>query len=105
MHTAPCEAFFRTLPDSTITHFNFTNIFEWLDPAAFERLLRATHRVATPGATLTYRNLLVHRERPEVLADRFEPERTRAQALHDRDRSFIYRNYVVEKALKPARRA
>ena len=105
VHTASCEDFFRTLPDSTITHFNFTNIFEWLAPGAFERLLRETHRVATPGATLTYRNLLVHRERPEILADLFEPDRTRAKALHDRDRSFIYRNYVVETALKPSRRA
>lgn len=104
VHTASCDDFFRSLPDSTITHFNFTNIFEWLAPEAFERLMRATHRVATPGATLTYRNLLVHRERPEILADQFEPDRARARELHDRDRSFIYRNYVVEKVLEPRRR-
>lgn len=99
--TASCDDFFRTLPDSTISHFNFTNIFEWLAPEAFARLLQATHRVAAPGATLTYRNLLVHRERPESLADRFAPDRACARELHERDRSFIYRNYVVEKVLKP----
>ena len=104
VYTAPCDAFFRTLPDSTITHFNFTNIFEWVAPADFERLLRETHRVAAPGATLTYRNLLVHRERPEVLAGQFEPDRVRARALHARDRSFIYRNYVVEKVVKAGSR-
>jgi S-adenosylmethionine-diacylglycerol 3-amino-3-carboxypropyl transferase len=104
VHTASCDDFFRTLPDSTITHFNFTNIFEWVPQETFERLLRETHRVATPGATLTYRNLLVHRQRPEILADQFEPDRHRARALHDRDRSFIYRDYVVENVLKPGRR-
>lgn len=103
VHTASCDAHFRTLPDSTVTHFNFTNIFEWLDAEAFRRLLVEAHRVAAPGATLTYRNLLVHRERPRALADRFAPDRAGALALHARDRSFIYRNYVVEKAIKPRR--
>jgi S-adenosylmethionine-diacylglycerol 3-amino-3-carboxypropyl transferase len=105
VHTASCADFFRTLPEGAITHFNFTNIFEWLDQAAFERLLRETHRVAVPGATLTYRNLLVHRERPESLAALFEPDRPRAQALHACDRSFIYRNYVVERVLTPRGRS
>jgi len=98
VYTAPCDDFFRTLPDSAISHFNFTNIFEWVAPETFERLLRETHRVARPGATLTYRNLLVRRERPESLAGQFEPDRTLAAALHGRDRSFIYRNYVIERS-------
>ena len=104
VHTASCDDFFRTLPDSTITHFNFTNIFEWVAQGAYEQLLRETHRVARPGATLTYRNLLVHRERPEGLADWFESDRALARAQHDRDRSFVYRNYVIEKVRKPALR-
>lgn len=100
VHTASCDDFFATLPESSVTHFNFTNIFEWLSPEAFEALLRATHRVAAPGATLTYRNLLVHRERPEHMADQFASDPVTANALHARDRSFVYRAYVVERALK-----
>jgi len=45
---------------------------------------------------LTYRNLLVLRERPECLGRMFRREKELASALHRRDRSFIYRNYVVE---------
>jgi S-adenosylmethionine-diacylglycerol 3-amino-3-carboxypropyl transferase len=102
LQTASCDECFRALPDSTIDHFNFTNIFEWMAPDAYESLLRETHRVGRPGATLTYRNLLVRRERPESLANLFGSDRQLALQLHNRDRSFVYRNYVVEKVIKPA---
>jgi S-adenosylmethionine-diacylglycerol 3-amino-3-carboxypropyl transferase len=100
VHTIGCDEYFRRLPDSTISHFNFTNIFEWIAPEAFDGLLRETWRVGRPGAILTYRNLLVHRERPETLSHLLGSERTLALELHARDRSFIYRNYVVERILK-----
>jgi len=91
-----CEHFFSTLPDSCITKFNFTNIFEWISPEEYERLLRQTHRVARNGAVLTYRNLLVFRERPIALAAHIRSLHMKARSLHERDLSFIYRNYVVE---------
>ena len=100
VHTAACDEYFRTLPDSSISHFNFTNIFEWVPPEVFDGLLRETWRVGKPGAILTYRNLLVHRERPETLSHLFASDREFALKLHDQDRSFVYRNYVVEKVLK-----
>ena len=64
--TASCEGFFAGLEDSSISKFNFSNIFEWMSPAAFEALLRQTVRVARDKAVLTYRNLLVFRERPRL---------------------------------------
>jgi len=100
LSTAACDGYFRRLPDSTISHFNFTNIFEWMPPETFEALLRETWRVARQGAIITYRNLLVHRERPDALAHLLSPCRDVARVLHDRDRSFIYRNYVVEHVIK-----
>jgi S-adenosylmethionine-diacylglycerol 3-amino-3-carboxypropyl transferase len=99
-HTVACEEYFRQLPDSTISRFNFTNIFEWVSSEAFDGLLRETWRVGRNGAILTYRNLLVHRERPESLSHLFDCSRDLAQELHRRDRSFIYRNYVVERVVK-----
>lgn len=96
MVTRSCEEFFAECADSSIQKFNFTNIFEWMSPAAFERLLNETWRVGAPGAVLTYRNLLVFRERPPALGGRIGQRRTLAQELHIRDRSFVYRNYVVE---------
>jgi S-adenosylmethionine-diacylglycerol 3-amino-3-carboxypropyl transferase len=98
--TAPCEAYFAGLADSTISKFNFSNIFEWMAPAAFEALLRETVRVARDKAVLTYRNLLVFRERPASLAATLRPQRDLAQALLETDLSFIYDNYVVEQVEK-----
>jgi S-adenosylmethionine:diacylglycerol 3-amino-3-carboxypropyl transferase len=98
--TDGCERFFSTLPDSCITKFNFTNIFEWMPPDAYELLLRQTYRVAKDEAVITYRNLLVHRERPLCLANQIESDRDLALSLHERDLSFIYSKYVVERIIK-----
>jgi S-adenosylmethionine-diacylglycerol 3-amino-3-carboxypropyl transferase len=97
---ASCERFFAGLEDSSISKFNFSNIFEWMSPAAFEALLRQTVRVARDKAVLTYRNLLVFRERPASLGGTIRPLRDLAKALHETDLSFIYDNYVVEQVEK-----
>jgi S-adenosylmethionine-diacylglycerol 3-amino-3-carboxypropyl transferase len=98
--TDSCEHFFASLEDSTISKFNFSNIFEWMSPAAFENLLRETVRVARDKALLTYRNLLVFRERPASLEGNIRSRRDLAKALQKTDLSFIYDNYVVEQVEK-----
>jgi S-adenosylmethionine-diacylglycerol 3-amino-3-carboxypropyl transferase len=98
--TGTCGDFFNSRPDSSIQKFNFTNIFEWMPEDAFEGILREVCRVASPGAVMTYRNLLVFRERPPALQRMIRPDRPLAESLHARDRSFIYRNYVVERITK-----
>lgn len=98
--TASCEGYFAGLAASSISKFNFSNIFEWMSPAAFEALLRETVRVARDRAVLTYRNLLVFRERPPSLDGVLKPLRALAASLHEADLSFIYDNYVVERVEK-----
>jgi S-adenosylmethionine-diacylglycerol 3-amino-3-carboxypropyl transferase len=98
--TDTCEHYFSTLPDSCLTRFNFSNIFEWMSPQAYKSLLRETVRVGRPGAVLTYRNLLVFRERPESLAAVIRPRPDISRPLLARDLSFIYDNYVVEEICK-----
>jgi S-adenosylmethionine-diacylglycerol 3-amino-3-carboxypropyl transferase len=100
MVTGTCEDFFGGREDSSIQKFNFSNIFEWMSPEAYASLLGEAYRVGAPGAVLTYRNLLVPRERPAALAGMFDSRRETARLLHARDRSFIYRNYVVETSRK-----
>lgn len=95
-----CEHYFTTLPDGSISKFNFTNIFEWMSPEAYEHLLKETIRVACDGAIMTYRNLLVFRERPVSLQLFIHPHRAVARSLHESDLSFIYNNYVVEEIHK-----
>ncbi len=94
--TDSCEHYFAGLPDDSISKFNFTNIFEWMSPEAYEELLRQTIRVARDHALLTYRNLLVDRRRPDGLAEQIRPLRMLARSLHSKDLSFIYSKYVIE---------
>ena len=93
--------FLTSLPDNTLDRIDFSNVFEWIDPAGYERLLRETVRVSRPGARITYRNLLVHRERPESLAPLLRPD-PQAKDLLRLDRAFVYSNFVLEHVVKEA---
>jgi S-adenosylmethionine-diacylglycerol 3-amino-3-carboxypropyl transferase len=104
MVTGSCGDFFAGRADSSIQKFNFTNIFEWMSSRQFEETLREVWRVGSHGAVMTYRNLLVPRERPQTMENMIVPDRPLAQSLHARDRSFVYRNYVVERIYKPEAR-
>jgi S-adenosylmethionine-diacylglycerol 3-amino-3-carboxypropyl transferase len=98
--TDSCDHYFSTLPEGTISKFNFTNIFEWMSPGSFKNLLRETVRVAGEGAIMTYRNLLVFREHPPCLDSQIRSLMPLARELHAQDLSFIYNNYVVEEIHK-----
>jgi S-adenosylmethionine-diacylglycerol 3-amino-3-carboxypropyl transferase len=97
--TEEVEEFLASLPDNTIDRIDFSNIFEWIDEANCERLLRETVRVCRPGARITYRNLLVHRERPESMAAQIRSDPL-AKELLLQDRAFVYSNFVVEEIVK-----
>ena len=97
-----CDGYFALLPDSTISKFNFTNIFEWLSPTQFENLLSQTIRIAKDRSVITYRNLLVKREHPAGFNDRIHSDRELSRQLHSRDLSFVYDRYVVEEIYKEA---
>jgi S-adenosylmethionine-diacylglycerol 3-amino-3-carboxypropyl transferase len=98
--TDGCESYFASLQDSSVAKFNFSNIFEWMSPEAYENLLRETVRVARDKAVLTYRNLLVRREHPASLEANIRSRTAAAASLRERDLSFIYNNFVVEEIHK-----
>ncbi len=98
--TDRCENYFSHLRDGFISKFNFTNIFEWMPKETAEALMKETLRVATDGAVLTFRNLLVPRGCPGSLAEEIIPDEALATRLHDRDLSFIYNKYIVAKIQK-----
>jgi S-adenosylmethionine:diacylglycerol 3-amino-3-carboxypropyl transferase len=93
--------YLASLPDNTLDRIDFSNVFEWIDPAGYECLLHEIARVSRPGARITYRNLLVRRERPESLAALIRPD-PRARELLPRDRAFVYSNFVLEEIVKEA---
>jgi S-adenosylmethionine-diacylglycerol 3-amino-3-carboxypropyl transferase len=98
--TSGCLEYLRSLPGDTISKFNFTNIFEWMSVEEFTILLLETLRSAKNGAVITYRNHLVTRNRPEVFADQIIPDMKLSLELRKKDRSFIYKAYVVERIKK-----
>ncbi len=98
--TGSCEDYFATLPDYSISKFNFTNIFEWIPEDKFKELLVETIRVAKNKSVVTYRNLLVPREHSAALNENISSSRNYARYLHNKDLSFIYNNYVVEQISK-----
>lgn len=98
--TDSCQHYFSTLADSSISKFNFSNIFEWMSPEVFANLLKETIRVAKNRSILTYRNLLVFREHPISLEANIRSRSELAESLRVRDLSFIYNNYVVEEIHK-----
>ena len=100
MVNSSCEEYFAHLNPASISKFNFTNIFEWMSPMAFNDLLKETIRVSRDDAVITYRNLLVPRSRPHSLASSLLPQKELAAKLHERDLSFIYKAYIVERITK-----
>jgi S-adenosylmethionine-diacylglycerol 3-amino-3-carboxypropyl transferase len=98
--TSDCTEYLKSLPPDTISEFNFTNIFEWMPDDEFSLILEETIRSGRDGSVLTYRNHLVTRNRPEYLADRIIPDTKLSVELHETDRSFIYKAYVVERIKK-----
>jgi S-adenosylmethionine-diacylglycerol 3-amino-3-carboxypropyl transferase len=100
MVTSGCQQYLSSLPGDTISKFNFTNIFEWMSIEEFTLILLETLRIAKDGAVITYRNHLVTRNRPEVFSDRIIPDMKLSLELRKKDRSFIYKAYVVERINK-----
>jgi len=98
--TGSCEEYFKKLPASLISKFNFTNIFEWMSTGEFENLLRETIRVAKNNSVITYRNLLVPREHTAAYNSSIQSYSRMAEQLHEIDLSFIYDRYVVERINK-----
>ena len=98
--TGNCAAYFRSLPEGCISRFNFSNIFEWMDPEDYQTHLQEALRVATDEAVFTYRNLLVPRSRPTALANQITSQKELADSLYANDRSFVYKAFIVEKITK-----
>lgn len=95
-HRLPLERYLASCPDGSIARFNLSDIFEYLSPQDYERLLERLVRAGRPGGRLAYWNMLVERRRPETLAPRLRPLETLARELHARDKAFFYGALVIE---------
>ena len=87
--------FLRILPDSSVTGFSLSNICEWLAPNAIDELFAEIVRVATPGATLCFRNFVGWTEVPYRFRDIVREDRALGNELTKRDRSVVARRIAI----------
>jgi S-adenosylmethionine-diacylglycerol 3-amino-3-carboxypropyl transferase len=90
------EDYLGTARPRGLDGFNLSDIFEYMAPAACERLFEHVVASGRKGARLAYWNLLAPRRRPERLRDRLRPLEGLASDLHSRDKAFFYSTLRVE---------
>jgi S-adenosylmethionine-diacylglycerol 3-amino-3-carboxypropyl transferase len=93
---ASLEEILDSVPIESFDKYNLSDMFEYISPHDYERLLAAIVRAGRCGGRLAYWNLLAPRRRPPRLADRLRPLDDLASRLHAVDKAFFYRAFVVE---------
>lgn len=92
------EEFVGTYDGALVDGWNLSDVFEYVDDAAFASLLARIAAVSAPRARLAYWNMLVPRRRPAALAPFIAERDDVAAPLRARDRVPFYGDFVVEEA-------
>jgi S-adenosylmethionine-diacylglycerol 3-amino-3-carboxypropyl transferase len=94
--TDPLEEFLTRVSPDSFSAFYLSDVFEWMSPAQYERTLAQVARAARDGARVCYYNNLVPRSHPSSLDHVLRRKHELGRRLHSADRSFLYRDFVVE---------
>ncbi|MDR2982808.1 MAG: BtaA family protein [Puniceicoccales bacterium] len=98
-HGMTIEDFLIRNSGTRIHKFNLSDIFEYMSPDNYTRLLERIIKAGCPGGRLAYWNMLAPRSRPESLKDRIQPLDALSRQLHQQDKAFFYSAFVVEELL------
>lgn len=98
-HCASLEAFLESREAANIDRFNLSDVFEYMAPHQYHRLLERLLRSSAHGARFAYWNMLVERSRPLYLRKCLRPLTDLSNHLFKRDKVFFYSAFVVEEAL------
>ena len=93
------EQVLSELPQGSLNGCNLSDIFEYMSQGDYELLLNEFIRAGAPGCRLVYWNVVAERRCPETLSHAVKSLRTLAGNLHQQDKAFFYRNFVVEEIL------
>jgi len=93
------EQVLSELPRGSLNGCNLSDIFEYMPHPEYERLLREFIRVGAAGCRLIYWNVVVARRCPISLRHALRAKRTLASNLHQRDKAFFYRDFVIEEVV------
>lgn len=98
-HCCSIEDFLMPPKEHAIDRYNLSDIFEYLSPKDYHRLLQQLTRAGREGGRLVYWNMLVPRTRPIEMADQLRALTELAQQLHRQDKAFFYQRLVIEEIL------
>jgi S-adenosylmethionine-diacylglycerol 3-amino-3-carboxypropyl transferase len=93
------EQVLAELPQGSLNGCNLSDIFEYMSERDYERLLNDFVRAGAPGCRLVYWNVVTARKSPATLRHAIRSQDTLASDLHQRDKAFFYRDFVVEEIL------
>ncbi len=77
-------------------YLNLSNIFEYMNPAAFVNLAEKIDRFTPPGIKIAYWNLMVHRKVSEIPGVHFYCDEMQCNLLRESDKGFFYDGFFVE---------
>lgn len=100
IHRASLEEYLSGQPSDSIDRFNLSDVFEYMSPENYRRLLMEAVRTGKKGGVLAYWNMLVPRRRPPEMSGQLLPLEERASELFLRDRAFFYSAFVLEEIIK-----
>jgi S-adenosylmethionine-diacylglycerol 3-amino-3-carboxypropyl transferase len=95
-HCQSIEEFLNNQQDVMIDRFNLSDIFEYMSPENFHRLLELLVARGREGGRLAYWNMLAPRSRPEEMANKLKSLSALSQRLHQQDKAFFYSAFIVE---------
>ncbi len=90
------ERFLPTSGAGAFSAFNLSDIFEYMDGPASERVYEAILAASSPGARVAYWNLLVPRTAPASVQGAVRALSDEAERLHARDKVWFYDRFVLE---------
>lgn len=98
------DGFLNTMSDASISAWNLSDMFEYLDENAFADLTRLILRKSAPEARYSYWNLLVRRRMSDVAGDQLHYFKDISHQLWLKDRAFVYGDYICEQLPKEGKR-
>ena len=88
--TADAKEWLSSMPDNSLNCLGLSNICELMDQEDTLRFFNEVYRTACPLARISFRNLMIPREVPEILRDRILLDKNLSKTIYENDRSFVY---------------
>jgi S-adenosylmethionine-diacylglycerol 3-amino-3-carboxypropyl transferase len=95
-HCLSVEDYLDAHPEVAFDCYNLSDIFEYMSPESYHRLLARLVERGHRGGRLAYWNMLAPRSRPESMADKLRPLNDLAERLFAADKAAFYSRFVVE---------